>query len=880
MRMRTAWKKITTTALVLAMAVSGLGGFAPTPSSAKTTVIRYDDTYDPAVADYDAYTVRNFAQVFEDSKLTVSIKDDKLTPDYVEDGLRIKAKATDIEEGEIVFEQAFDFGKYKPGFLIVNGLSERKKEAAVSVYLDSETTPLGSVIIPAQRGKDKWNYNKNNSVDISGKNITGKHTVRLKIRYGKLSADKKKDKTEILLRTLLFTAFDIPTVRVNIDENYGTIAEMNSDGEHITECYGDMSIQTPSGYRSEYGGADCSGTYELEYIRGRGNSTWGTPKKPYRLKLDKKADLFGMGADKNWVLLANYYDYSLIRNKYTYWLGDKFGMAYTPQCVFVNFVMNGEYLGSYYLCEHVRVGKARIDIDDLEDEPDAVTGSAVTGGYLLSLGSEEGEYRTFETKKGVSLLIERPDFGDNKPVPEQYDYIRNYVQQMEDALYGDDFKDDEGRSYTDFLDLQSAVDYYLFQEFSLNGDGYCGGSNYLYKKRDGKLYWGPLWDFDYVAWGATEFSQNQTEGFSQTFFQWNERMMKDKAFKDKLLERWEVLKPILEQSIAPGGEIDKLSEQLYMSQKANYYVASTVHDQDYGYDSETGTLTQVSFDSEIARFKEWIGARIRWVDANIGKEIKTKGYMVTFKIGKKIYDKVKVNGGYIYGDMLPKEPKKKGYNFRGWFVKDTNGAEYNLTYQEVRSNLTAYARFVKKDTIKGGSKIFFSMPDLYYPADDGSGYSLAYGSYPATITPDKIKWSTNTAAARVSDGLLFVDTGFLGTVKVTAKYKKTKISCRVHICDWTDLVGVRTLAFKKKNITMTKGSYQVLHLNPSPKKVNANGFIGGISYHVQKPNVIDVDGNGVVHALKKGKSVVVASFDGQMLFCNITVKNKKKSKKK
>ena len=56
-----------------------------------------------------------------------------------------------------------------------------------------------------------------------------------------------------------------------------------------------------------------------------------------------------MGSDKHWILLANYYDISMLRNKFTYWLGNVLGLEYTPKCEFVNVVMNGKYLGSYYL---------------------------------------------------------------------------------------------------------------------------------------------------------------------------------------------------------------------------------------------------------------------------------------------------------------------------------------------------------------------------------------------------------------------------------------------------------------------------------------------------------------------------------------------------
>ena len=830
-------------------------------------------TYDPAVATFDAYEERNAGEVYEAGKLTVSIGGAKVEQEE-SGGIMVRATGEAIEGGEITFTQSFDFSAAKPGYVIVNGLSERKKEAVVSVYLDQEQTPIGSVTIPKQRGKDKWDYSRNFCADIRDKNITGTHTIRLKFTYGKLSAAEKKAETKLLLRSVLFTAFDIPTVHVNIDESDGTIAEMNNDPNHQTECYGSMSVNVPADYVSEYGGSDSEGTYELEYIRGRGNSTWGPKKKPYRIKLDKKADLFGMGADKNWVMLANYYDYTMLRNKYTYWLGDQLGMEFTPQCIFVNFLMNGEYLGSYYLCEHVRVGKARVNVDNLEDEPDAVSGSAVTGGYLLSLDSDDGEHQAFATSRGQQFLIERPDYGDNPPVEEQVNYISDYCQKVEDAIYGKDGKDADGVPFTDYLDLQSAVDYYLIQEFSLNGDGFISGSTYLYKKRDGKLYWGPLWDFDYVAWGATEYSHNQVEGLYHNNQTWYAPLMKNKTFLAKLKERWEVLKTILERSIADGGAIDRLSKQQYLSQKANYQVTTTIgmdESMESGGDCDPNTL---SYEKEVARLKAWINDRIDWLDANIGKNMSSKSVVVTFKNGNKVYKKVPVINGEFMEGQMPKDPTKKGYRFKGWVIREKDGSESEFTGFGILKSMTVYATWSRVDKVKGGPIIFFPFKKLYYPNDEGcGGYIIPFGSYPNDVTADKIKWnSSNKKLVSVKNGVLTCAAGKTGTVTITAKYKKTKISCKVTLTDWSKLENLHDVTLKKKSITIRKKSYKPLPLKIPSAKMSMAYIQDTLKYYSENEKVVEVDKNGVVHGLKKGNATIVLAYEGALSFCRVKVK--------
>ena len=362
---------------------------------------------------------------------------------------------------------------------------------------------------------------------------------------------------------------NLPVLDFEIDESEVPIAEMNGDSGHNTECYGKMSLEVPDGYISGYNSQKTKpGTYSLEYIRGRGNSTWSADKKPYKIKLMESTDFFGMGKNKHWVLLANYYDVTLIRNKITYWLGEEMGMKYTPQCVFVDVIMNHKYIGSYYLCEQVRVGKSRVNIDDLEMDDiskNITTGAAITGGYLLGMSpytSNDNMKQSFSTIRNNSYVIESPSFDDyfNQS---QYNYISDYVQKTEDAIYGENFKDSNGKHYSEYMDIDAAIDYYWVQEISSNGDAYGSSSTYLYKERNGKLFWGPLWDFDYVAWGNVD---TRTTGFDKTNATWFEKLIQDKLFVEKLIARWPAFKEKLLYACKDGGASQFTESKLYCKQ--------------------------------------------------------------------------------------------------------------------------------------------------------------------------------------------------------------------------------------------------------------------------------------------------------------------------
>lgn len=277
----------------------------------------------------------------------------------------------------------------------------------------------------------------------------------------------------------------IPVVYVDIDESQGTIADMIASPDHSVCCYGTVSIDVPEGFRySDFPDVECESFTDLAMsIRGRGNSTWvRNDKKPFKIKLDKKTDLFGLGKNKHWALLANFSDPSLIRNRITAWLSSQMGFEYTPTGVPVDLVMRGsesgeQYLGSYCLAENVRVDDNRLNIDELEE--DDTEYPEITGGYLVQVGGQEPEDspNRFYTDRNKLYAIDTPEFADGYNSPAQMEYIVNHINHVEETVFA------EGTGYRDLIDIESAARYWLFQDFSRNYDAWVTGSTYFYKKK-------------------------------------------------------------------------------------------------------------------------------------------------------------------------------------------------------------------------------------------------------------------------------------------------------------------------------------------------------------------------------------------------------------
>jgi hypothetical protein len=375
-----------------------------------------------------------------------------------------------------------------------------------------------------------------------------------------------------------------------------------------------------------------SGTME---IRGRGNSTWSWPKKPYRLKLTNSTSLMGMPASKHWVLLANYADKTLMRNDITFMFSKSLGMEYTPRAQYVELNLNGAYQGVYQLVEHIRVAKDRVNIPEMKvTDTDA---EKITGGYLMEIDFRYGKnfcigntWDSFcvngenlnrkidfciDSNHGMDpFCLQSPETLLDPAWSAQRDYISKYFADTESALFGSDFKD-TAKGYAAYIDIDSVVNYYIINELFKNPDG-ATASAYVYKKRGGKLFFGPVWDFDLAFGNAGYADVDKTYGWRIRESAWFKRLFEDPAFEAKVKARWKELK-------AEGKfellfiYADARATWLEKQQVKNYSIWSVTDFAPWIWHGTHGGTG--SYEAEVREMIRWQRERYQWMDTQLGK---------------------------------------------------------------------------------------------------------------------------------------------------------------------------------------------------------------------------------------------------------------------
>ena len=373
-------------------------------------------------------------------------------------------------------------------------------------------------------------------------------------------------------------------------------------------------------------------------IEMRGSTSQSlSPKKPYGFELrdnngkSVNLSLLGMPAESDWVLLAPYFDKSLIRDPLIQLLAGQF-MEYAPRMRFCELVLNDEYRGVYILGEKIKRNAARLNITKISKTD--ISGDAITGGYLYKLDKTTGEevvsgwnskydgnktYFQFETPKPVDIS------------PEQKTYAQGVINHFEDVLQSDDFVK-PATGYSTLIDMGTFVDFMIVNELTRNVDGYRL-STFFYKDRDStdsRIKMGPVWDFNIAFGNANYCNGSSTTGWALDFNKacpqdgyqipfWWSRMMTDTTFRMAASERWLQLRQNVLSDVHIRTVLDSMVALLSEAQVRNFNKWPILSTWVWPNNYVGGT-----YQNEINYLKTWIADRTKWLDGafdDLGKPL-------------------------------------------------------------------------------------------------------------------------------------------------------------------------------------------------------------------------------------------------------------------
>ncbi len=363
----------------------------------------------------------------------------------------------------------------------------------------------------------------------------------------------------------------------------------------------------------------------------RGSSSQTFPQKMYGVELrtewngNRDEDLLGMPVDHNWILYAPYGEKTLMRNVLAYQLSENMG-RWAPRTRYVELFLHSgtgsvsqtHYAGVYVLVERVKWGEHRVDITQLT--PNDTSEPDITGGYIIRKDRlNEGE-SGFRPVSNHQMAYYRPS--EAELTTSQKNYIRNYVNQFENALYGSNYRD-PGAGYAAYIEPDSFIDHFLITEYLKEIDGYRL-STFLHKDRGGKLVMGPVWDFNISSGNADYVNGWSPYGWYHIDLQngcypdcgirnWYSRLLTDPDFVQKMRYRWWELRRGVFSPEAINGMISSNAQALAEAQVRHYQKWPIL-----GVKVWPNWYVGPTYDSEVTWMRNWLMTRMSWMDSQMG----------------------------------------------------------------------------------------------------------------------------------------------------------------------------------------------------------------------------------------------------------------------
>ena len=328
-------------------------------------------------------------------------------------------------------------------------------------------------------------------------------------------------------------------------------------------------------------------------FKGRGNSSWTHyEKKGYQIKFDKKTSVLGMAKAKKWVLLANASDDSMMRNKLAFDLAEQLGMTYVPDGEYVDLWINGEYRGTYLVCEKVELGTTRLDLNDPKGVLMEQDEAFYAAEDIWIQNNSTGKH--FVVKESVTeddpALLQEAVKGFDEALDAFMEYLAK--RPIETVTLQD---------LSQYIDVGSFLQYYLVNEYTLNRESVVS-SFYWYKDGDQDvLHLGPVWDFDTCMGNDTDDVDSYQDAYiyNHIIYQW---LLTIPAVQDE----WGRL---LEDYAGAFGSMDDKTESLYALLQTSAAMNYTRWDDLRGEFSGKGTYFAGTYQEARDNLKTWLEKR-------------------------------------------------------------------------------------------------------------------------------------------------------------------------------------------------------------------------------------------------------------------------------
>lgn len=485
-------------------------------------------------------------------------------------------------------------------------------------------------------------------------------------------------------KLIIMKAEHIPALSIHLTD--GTIENINADKEISKTGLATLITENKT---VNYAGS-------IQSIHGRGNSTWDQAKKSYSLALPEEADLLGMGAGKEWVLLSNSFDESGLRNKLVYDTAKAIGVTFAVDAEYVDLYIDNVYYGLYLLAKKIYVGNNHVDITNLEEKTKSINPyplsfyqsfeeehngkmirgydiaenpKNITGGYLVQIEHHEEKLAARESlfrTDSLSFSVSSPKYASRQ----QITYLSDYFNTVESQLAKGDLSN---------INVDSFVKYYLIQELFANKDKssvfFCKDSDEV----DSQVYACSIWDFDLSIGNGWLVSNVNPSVLYRNTDNWFEYLYDNPIFQSRLKEMYaSVIKSDLDTLLYHRlEEYRNTVSSSFAMDKRRWRKANngyTVSDTDKTDSSTWGRQSQHHFDTldeHISYISDFMNQRIQFLDSAWIDDVTY--CFVSFSTPE--------NTDYFTvreGDVLTEEPIPSYDNnddrFIGWY--DADGKEY------------------------------------------------------------------------------------------------------------------------------------------------------------------------------------------------------------